>query len=673
MLVPWRAALACADFAAAPSSRWSIGQLAAGPVLLTPCGEPFFSLGVNAVNGGGRIIASENPKAYQWKRFAGTRRQWVASTRDRLLEWNFNTAGAWSLPPAEIGLPSTPELDLARSIGLIWDDPFDPGVLPRLMEAAVQAVSPYRGDPRRIGYFSDNEIGWWNGSLFLVYMAAQPQSQTKQRLLALVREHYSESWAAFMRDFVPPEGVASFSDLLASRSPPHLRPGGRGIDVVRAWTRIFAARYYSLMSQALQAADPDALYLGDRLPIYYDPDAIRAMAPYVDVISVNYTVDASDGWVAPYFFTGLHDLTGGKPVMITEWFFAAAENRSGNLNRTGAPHRGVDAPVSNNRNVTGHLMTVATQTQRARGARLAARLLAGAPDVVGLHWFQYADEPRGGRGDGEDYDFGLVDVDDRPYEALTDALREANQRILARLGQKNSAPADAIQSEIALPHAEINKRSQSLAEWPKSASLLPLKPAPSEVDFGDVHLVWDERGLFLATISMDYYDPDLLDVEADFPRSEAFRIAIGGDAGAGAQRVELRVVPTSVVQTAKKEKKLRFAVETCRYDGETDRCRSVPGATTLYFGTALDQPRVILKGLVPWSALGLPGPPDARRLRLYVGVTAFYRSKWMSNNGLSPEFAMAHPESWMSLKLGGPPLSHSIMEQSTNRAVERPN
>src|SRR5215208_2477564 len=45
------AALPCADFPRAPSSRWSIGHLAGSPVLLTPCGDPFLSLGVNGVNG----------------------------------------------------------------------------------------------------------------------------------------------------------------------------------------------------------------------------------------------------------------------------------------------------------------------------------------------------------------------------------------------------------------------------------------------------------------------------------------------------------------------------------------------------------------------------------------------------------------------------------------------
>ena len=122
------------------------------------------------------------------------------------------------------------------------------------------------------------------------------------------------------------------------RTAPHLRPGGNGIAASCATgPGSSPAHYYRAMREALHAADPEALYLGDRLPIYYDPDAVRAMAPYVDAISVNYNVDAADGWIAPYFFDGLRDLSGGKPVLVTEWFYAAAENRSGNLNRTGPP------------------------------------------------------------------------------------------------------------------------------------------------------------------------------------------------------------------------------------------------------------------------------------------------------------------------------------------------
>src|SRR5207249_2568346 len=170
-----------------------------------------------------------------------------------------------------------------------------------------------------------------------------------------------------------------------------------------------AERYYRLVHDALRAADPEALIFGDRLPIYYDPAAVRAMAPWVDAIATNYNVDSPDGWIARYYFDGLRALGAGKPVLVSEWFFAANENRTGNRNN-------------------GHLMTVATQAERARGAAAAAARFGREPEIIGAHWFQYYDHPRGGRDDGEDYNFGLVDVDDRPYGRLVTALGEVNAR-----------------------------------------------------------------------------------------------------------------------------------------------------------------------------------------------------------------------------------------------------
>ena len=129
-----------------------------------------------------------------------------------------------------------------------------------------------------------------------------------------------------------------------------MRPGGDGIQAVREWTGIVAERYYALAERAIRAADPEALYFGDRLPIYYDPAAVRAMARHVDAIAVNYNVDSGDGWIARYFFDGLEKLSQGKPALVTEWFFAANENRTGNRNN-------------------GHLMTVGTQAERAQIGR----------------------------------------------------------------------------------------------------------------------------------------------------------------------------------------------------------------------------------------------------------------------------------------------------------------
>ena len=131
-------ACACDDFAAAPSSHWSVAAGENGPVLLTPCGDPFFSLGVNAIDGGVAETATDAERAYRWRRFAETRGEWAAGVRRRLKAWGFNTAGAWSVPPGEIGLPSTPDLELGRTVSFVWTDPFDPA----LMSGAVRRTLP---------------------------------------------------------------------------------------------------------------------------------------------------------------------------------------------------------------------------------------------------------------------------------------------------------------------------------------------------------------------------------------------------------------------------------------------------------------------------------------------------------------------------------------------------
>ena len=373
------------------------------------------------------------------------------------------------------------------------------------------------------------------------------------------------------------------------------------------------------------------------------------MAPHVDAISVNYNVDTADGWIAPYFFDGLRDLSGGKRS-VTEWFYAAAENRSGNLNRTGPPREGAEARISNNLNRTGHLMTVATQQERARGAGRAAQLLAAAPNVIGVHWFQYADEPTGGRVDGEDYNFGLVDIGDRPYFKL---ICLAGQQPAGALGHGPPHRPRTRRGSRPCPAAGLARADDADAGGLAEGGLagaddrLPLRGALVP-RFG---LAWNEYGLFLATIAMDYYAPELLGPLAEFPRSEAFRIALGLEAGAGPRRIELRVVPHPTVQIPNQKPKLSFDAQICWYQ-QSDDCAAVAGATALYFGTALDQPRVILKAFIPWHQLGLSGPPHRAGMRIEVGVTAFYRSRWMSRSGLAPEIAMNDPSSWLPVRLG---------------------
>ena len=243
-------------------------------------------------------------------------------------------------------LPTIINLELGRNAKFHWFDPFAPETEVRMMALARQLTAPYKNTPYRIGYFSDNEVGWWAGALFVFYSMKPADSMTKQRWVETLRRHYADDWTKFVADFIPPPGANSWTGLLAATEMTRMRPGSAGIHVVREWCGIVAHHYYALAARAIRAADPNALYFGDRLPIYYDPAAVRAMTPYVDAIATNYNVDASDGWIADYYFDGLRKLSGGKPVLVSEWFFAARQNRTGNRNN-------------------GHLMTVDTQAERA--------------------------------------------------------------------------------------------------------------------------------------------------------------------------------------------------------------------------------------------------------------------------------------------------------------------
>jgi hypothetical protein len=615
-----------ADFRSAGHSRWGTTRENGVWWLVTPNGEKFFSIGVNSVIEGPDTRDYKGRTWYSWKVFYPDLSLWAMATRVRLRDWGFNTLGGWSVHPTVIAMPCTPDLELGRLSRFHWFDPFDPKTLERAKSLAKELVAPYKGNPYRIGYFSDNEVGWWDGPLFSYYIQKPSSNHTKLKLVELLEEHYGGDWRRFLQDFQVSDGIESFSQLKATGGAEVLlRPGGQGMRVVKRWTNTIAALYYRTMWEALKEADPEALVLGDRLPIYYDPEALKAMIPYVDVISTNYNVDSPDGWLARYFFQGLRELGRERPVLVTEWFFAAQENRSGNRN-------------------LGHLMTVSTQRERAIGAASAAKRFAMEPQVVGIHWFQYWDHPKGGRLDGEDYNFGLVDIDDRPYEELVEALSQAN-KILEKLHGKSSNPTarGKLPERITLPKADIDPMDRSLSDWPKERALISgLIPSQGHIPFCDIYMAWDERALHLALIAMEYQYSPLVAHEGDFPMSEAFKVVLGVDAGRGARTFTLYVVPPSVEEDARGDT-YRMTLRVCHGD-RAPNCDEVEGVRAKYFGS--DQPRITLELSLPWRAMGVDGPPADGKVKLALGVFGFLNHRWMTLGGVPPERITGDMASW---------------------------
>ena len=170
LLVPHaRQVYACSQLASALHSQWKVETQQGVSWLLTPCGERFWSIGVNVLNGGYPSRIHAGRLAYHWGAFYPTLETWVTVTLQRLAAWGFNTAGGWSLGPAQFALPFIVNLELGRQSRFVWSDPFRPTMEEEMRAWAQRLVAPYKGNPYRIGYFSDNEIGWWYSAMFTYY------------------------------------------------------------------------------------------------------------------------------------------------------------------------------------------------------------------------------------------------------------------------------------------------------------------------------------------------------------------------------------------------------------------------------------------------------------------------------------------------------------------------
>ncbi|WEN16000.1 beta-galactosidase [Rhodanobacter sp. AS-Z3] len=432
--------------------------------LVTPEGHAFFSLGVNAVvaDGGRSYIEGREfmfidlpSAAGAWAAFHGRSdsRQpgqgasagigynhgrwfdfyaanlyridgqdwltaWRTRTLDRLQAWGFNTIGNWS----DAALGEAHRLPYTRSINIAGDyanvasgfdywgrmpDPFDPRFVQATETAVAKASMGVRDDPWLLGYFADNELAWaGNGpqgrwGLALGTLAGDAKSPAKQAFIAMLRKQYvaPETLAAAW-------GIALSSwdalDVTGYVAPtPNEEHPAIASDYSR-WLRTYADAYFRSVSDAIHRHDPHHLFLGGRFAVN-TPEAVAACAQYCDVVSFNVYADLPQHGFDAAAMHALH-----KPVLISEFHFGSDDR--------GPFGKGV----------------VSVGNEAQRGAAYATFLAAAAanPDIVGAHWFQYADQPVTGRLlDGENSHIGLVGITDIPFGEFVEAVRKANQPV----------------------------------------------------------------------------------------------------------------------------------------------------------------------------------------------------------------------------------------------------
>jgi len=474
----------------AQTAPFSIQQQGGTSWLARPDGEKFFSMGVCVVNQGVSRdhFNPTNPPYAAFQHYANSN-QWAEATLKRLQSWQFTTVGGWSDFAAlrqchDVNLAFIPVLAVGMSCGVPWVDMWDTNVIARMHQIAREKILPLRDDPHLLGYYSDNEMGWWNAAILKLTLQQPSTSGQRQRLMQLLRETYHNDWAELLKDFEP-DGASSFQEL-EQDGMLYLRPGSQGIRVYRRFLGMMAERYYSLVREIIRAYDPRGLILGDRYQSFYYPEVAQASGQGVDVVSMNLNAAWNNGTFPRFYLDTLHGLSG-RPVIVSEFYMCAEENRTGN------------------RNLTSTFPVVATQRERAAGFRNTLEALARLPYVVGADWFEYYDEPPYGRDDGEDYNFGLVDIHDKPYELLTAAARQVHPRKIKN-AQRFSDPDASVGVPLApsdpLGHFTIRL---ALKDWDRGRGFV--KPI-SKFPVADLYVCWNRDAVYLGLYAQDFAEAD---------------------------------------------------------------------------------------------------------------------------------------------------------------------
>ena len=359
---------------------FQVAQVGERWLLITPDGEPFYSVGVNHVTANNNTDMETGicPYCEAVDSSYESREAWAEATSARLDSWGFNTIGAWS--DDQLFAPLMPYTELLN-YGGGQSDYFSDDFADRVRTITDERVAALRDDPNLLGWFLDNELKWgkdWRNTNTMLDEYMMLEEGSPGRAMA---EQYEGDHEGF---------------LLA-----------------------LATQYFQVTTEALRAADPNHLILGSRTSsLSMPPQVPQAATPYLDVFSVNFYATTEglfdalnknwgplvpiEGWLEAYY-----ELSG-LPLMATEFSFRSDEG---------------DPPNS----FPPIYLTFDTQVERAAAYDEYVQNCFDAPYIVGQHWFEYVDQPVGGRFDGEDSNFGLVTVADEPYEAFVEPVTATNQ------------------------------------------------------------------------------------------------------------------------------------------------------------------------------------------------------------------------------------------------------
>ena len=315
--------------------------------MIDPIGNLFFTVGVNSV---------QSPYS-------------VDPVND-LKEIGVNTFGSWSDETFE-NIVYTPRLNAL--VNFKNNDRYTDGSAYAAYSADVLPVfepnfdtwfdgvmedwlEDYIGDPWVLGYFLDNELHF-SGSQIEDSLTLDTTNPQYINADAFMIDKYGTGYSV--------DDITSDDEL--------------------EYVGIVAEKYFSVITTAIRAVDPDHMLIGTRLNGYtrYRTTVLSAAGSYLDVLSINYYRE----WEPQQEDLDLWYENAGIPWFTTE-FYTKGEDTTGAAS--------TDGNVLDN--ISGAGWTVPTQEDRSYHYENWVQRTLKDPNCVGWHWFRFSDDDTSNKG-----------------------------------------------------------------------------------------------------------------------------------------------------------------------------------------------------------------------------------------------------------------------------------
>ena len=281
---------------------------------------------------------------------------------NRMDQWGLNTIANWSGPEVYSMNRKAFMLQL-RGLGIEsglmgLPDVYDPAFAAKVDASCKSFVAPYRDNPWLIGYFVGNEPSWL---------------EQENRLCSMILEGEDKPIKTELKKY------------LSSEDTPERR---------KQFIYDTFRKFLKTVNETVKRYDPNHLNLGMRFGHIPEKEVQQICKDVFDVFSFN----CYDLYPKKEFMDQI--LVGtGLPMIIGEFHFGTVD-----------------------RGLAQSLWQVNSQQERGVAYRYYTERAYSHPGLIGTAWFQWSDQDFSGRGDGENYNCGFVDVTDRPYPYMVESL-----------------------------------------------------------------------------------------------------------------------------------------------------------------------------------------------------------------------------------------------------------